>query len=116
MPANYTHYKALSEEKWDSFSLSIQMGNIGSDVSRALKWMDRDRERSMEFVERALELTDLTVMSLYRKGRFSSMRELCRSREVLCDFFYGDNEFLSTPENLMKYYDGFVIYYGGRGG
>ena len=30
-----------------------------------------------------------------------------RLREVLCDFYYGDNEYASTPESLNIYFDPF---------
>lgn len=31
------------------------------------------------------------------------LKELTRLREVLCDFFYGDNAFQTTSEDLRKY-------------
>jgi len=36
-------------------------------------------------------------------------RELLRMRELICDYFYGSNEYDSTPESLNRYFDPFAI-------
>lgn len=38
----------------------------------------------------------------------AAILELCRVQEVLADYFYGDNQYGSTPENLLKYFDDFA--------
>jgi hypothetical protein len=53
-------------------------------------------------LERALELLDLTSDDPRHTG--PPRRELRRVREVVCDFFVGNNEYHSTPESLMTYF------------
>jgi hypothetical protein len=71
-------------------------------VSRALKARENvnaARERSA--LERVLELMDLTMANPRLKGR---RNELCRVRELVCDYFVGENSFRSTPESLDRYF------------
>jgi len=103
----YQH-KNLASGGWEMLPLNVQMGNIGSEVSRAIKWKDKNNERALKSINRALELTDLTVVSLVKNKRFGSLKEICRGREVLCDYFYGDNVYVSNPQSLQRYYDRFA--------
>ncbi|TSC58004.1 MAG: hypothetical protein Greene041619_880 [Candidatus Peregrinibacteria bacterium Greene0416_19] len=54
---------------------------------------------------RMLELFDLTIAD--PKNRYR-LRELCRAREVLCDFLVGDNAYHSTDVSLDHYFLQFV--------
>lgn len=56
-------------------------------------------------MDRCLELLDLTIAPQNGLRR----RELLRAREVLCDFFLGDNVYGSTAEDLQRYYDVFAF-------
>lgn len=37
------------------------------------------------------------------------LREICRLREVLCDYFFGENIFRSTPPLFENYFTYFAI-------
>lgn len=37
------------------------------------------------------------------------LRELLRAREVMCDFFAGDNVYQSTTQQMTRYYDVFAF-------
>ena len=108
---NYQHQE-LANGRWKEMPLALQMGNVGSEVSRALKWKEKNKERSMKAVNRALELLDLSLISACEQKEAGRLREICRGREVLCDYFYGENLYHSTPENLMKYYNQFALMRG----
>lgn len=54
---------------------------------------------------RGVELLDLTI-ALSHGPR---LRELLRAREVMCDFFAGDNVYQSTTQQMMRYYDVFAF-------
>lgn len=58
-------------------------------------------------MERALELLDLTI-SDQRWIQAKRLKEILRTREVLCDWFYGDNEYHSTDKQWQKYF----LYFG----
>ena len=64
-----------------------QMANIGSEV------------------ERAIELTDLTLESV---SGFPRLKELARMREALVDSFCGSNQFKSSDELWRKYFLNFT--------
>ena len=101
---NYRREK-LSEERWAAMSFCEQMANVGSEISRALNWKEKGRDDlSQRAINRALELLGLTI-GLMRK--YSRLKELCRVREGLVDYFYGENEFLSSEILWRKYFDHF---------
>lgn len=101
---SYQH-KSLAAGRWAEMSLSEQMANIGSEVSRALHWKRKNNEKyCLKSVSRALELIALTIDSLTVRSHF---RELTRLREAILDYFYGDNEFCSTEILWEKYFNHF---------
>ncbi len=100
------HKDLLTSGRWAEMSFFAQMGNIGSEVSRACHWKEKQKpERVQPAFERALELLDYTI-ALSHGPR---LRELLRAREELCDFFAGENTYHTTPERLQKYYDAFAL-------
>lgn len=99
-------HESLANGRWQQFSLAEQLGNIGSEISRANHWQEQKKQDHAQLaLERALELFDLTLADQRWSGR---RRELCRAREVVCDFFAGDNTYHSTAMNLQKYFDAFA--------
>ena len=98
-------HPTLAAGRWDNFSLNFQMMTIGSEISRAIKWRESHPNRSICAVGYALELTALTKESLIRKNRKHALREICRSYEIIADFFFGDNIYNTTAEDLQRYYD-----------
>lgn len=107
------HSAALAE-RWFSFSLAQQLGNIGSEVSRSLKWRCRNPEIAEGALYRALELIDLTLDDPRHRASAPRLREICRVREVLLDFMVGTNEFGSTETSLQRYFDVFAVAASGR--
>ena len=100
-------HKSLSEgSQWQQMPFAQQMANVGSEVFRAGKWKAKgEEERAQLASDRALELLDFTISAAQESH--INLRELVRLREVLCDFFYGDNLFGSTQDSLNKYFDPF---------
>jgi hypothetical protein len=102
---NYQH-KELAQGRWAQMSLCEQLANVGSEVSRAFNWRNKGKtDLSLQAIDRALELLDLTVATLKTYPR---LKEVLRTREVLVDYFYGDNTFSSTEEQWRKYFDYFA--------
>ena len=97
----------LANGRWQQLTLAEQLGNIGSEVSRAISWGRRQESNQKErALERALELFDLTLADSRWIGR---RNELCRAREVVCDFIAGSNAYHSTEKNLQNYFDAFAM-------
>lgn len=100
-------HQQLTNGRWQQFSLMEQLAHVGSEVDRAAHWMHRgDVVSSQRSIDRALELIDLTLDD----QRWNTRRkEIVRAREVLCDHFYGDNEYQSSTESLQRYFFSFAM-------
>lgn len=97
----------LAAGRWRRLSLVEQLGNIGSEISRALRAKEAGNPRRMQAaLERGLELFDLTIADPKHRGR---LKEICRAREVVCDFFYGDNVYRSDGDFLDRYFLTYAI-------
>ncbi len=82
----------MTPEKWQSLSLCEQLGNIGSEISRAYYWEQKsDSTAKDNSLLRALALIDLTLDDRRHAGR---LKEIARLREVAADF-------LSTARNYQ---------------
>jgi hypothetical protein len=101
-------HKELADGRWFTFSVSEQLGNVGSEFERAARAFGRgDLARFENAFERMLELLDLTVED--PKWQSSCrLRELLRLREEVCDVFHGNEIFGTSIETLSKYF----LYYG----
>ncbi len=99
-------HKGLSDGRWAQMSLSEQMANIGSEVSRALNWQNkRKKELSQNAASRALELIDFSLDSI---SFFPRLKEFARLRETIADYFFGSNQFCSSEVLWRKYFDHFA--------
>lgn len=99
-------HKNLADGRWRKLSLMEQLGNIGSEVSRARNWKGKDDKIFNAAVDRTLELFELTLQDPRWIGR---LKEINRAREVFCDTILGGKEYKDTLENLDKYFLDFAI-------
>lgn len=99
----YQH-KELAGGRWFKLSFFKQMANIGSEIGRAINWRDKDKKHSNAAFERGLELLDLTIEDKRNRHR---LKELCRLREVLADYFCFDNIYGSSDEKWNNYFYAF---------
>ena len=102
-------HREAASGRWWQLSLSEQMGNVGSEVSRALKWRDRNERLAVGALERALELLDLTLADPRHLRSVARLREIARTREVVVDYLAGSNEFGSTAASLQRVFDAYAI-------
>lgn len=102
-------HRDLAGGRWHELSLAEQLGNIGSEISRAVRWSGRSDRLAHGALERALELFDLTLDDPRHRRSPARLRELARAREVVVDFFAGANEYHSTAADLQKYFDAYAI-------
>ncbi len=98
----------VDPQKWWKLSLWQQIWNIWSEFSRAVKakksW---NSKRFWWAVGRMIELFQLTLDES-NSLTSSQTRELCRVKEVVCDFLCGDNIYKWDEVSLQKYFDRFV--------
>lgn len=93
-------HQSLTEGRWFTFSLAEQLGNVGSEIHRAIRARG-DKKRFEGALFRGLELLDLTIRDIRWRRR---LKELLRVREVLCDAFFGGIEYGTSLEDLDKYF------------
>jgi hypothetical protein len=102
-----TWHRDLAAGRWLTLSFAEQMGNVGSEVLRALNWRERgSAEHSTKAIERGLELLDLTIADERNRRH---LRELTHLREALVDFFYADNQLGSSPDRWRTYFNAFAV-------
>ena len=102
-------HRELARERWWNLSLCAQLGNIGSEVRRALKWTGRNPELAEAAVFRALELFDFTLADPKHHTEPARLREIARAREVVADHLAGPNVFQSDGPSLQRYFDAFAL-------
>jgi hypothetical protein len=95
----------LASESWSKFSLEEQLGNIGSEVSRAIR-AKGDPEYFWGAIYRALDLFYLTIADPRWRGR---LREIVRTKELLCAAAFGSGEYNTTLEDLDRYFTYYAL-------
>lgn len=100
-------HQLLASGQWDKLSFPEQMGHIGSEVGRSIKWREKGQEKlAWQAFVRSTELLWLSVESA--RNHPARLRELTRARECWFDFFAFENRYCSTGESFIKYFDGFT--------
>ena len=93
-------------DSWRWFQLSIydQLWNIWSEIWRSINnkktW---NLERYNESILRAYELIDMS-MADPRWRKTAKLKEICRLRETISDYFFWNNEYNTSSEYLEKYF------------
>lgn len=101
-------HREAAAGQWFELSLMAQLGNIGTEVARSVRAKESGNEaRAWNALVRALELFDLTMAD--RRWHGPRLREICRAREVVCDFLVGDNVYASSAESLDRYFLPFAV-------
>jgi hypothetical protein len=98
-------HKESANGKWKQYSLIEQLGNVGSEVGRTIKWFRKnEKDRFESSFERALELFDLTLADERWKGR---RKEITRAREIFCTLLIDPD----SVKNLDKELDSLDEYF-----
>jgi hypothetical protein len=97
----------FDRERWAELSYYEQLGNIGSEVGRAIAAKRNGKESRMESaIERALDLFSATVevnLKLYPHR----LQELLRARDEFLRLFY-DGTFDSDADAIEHYFMNFA--------
>ena len=90
------------EERWFGMSLMEQLANVGADVSRAIRWKNKNKsDLAQGAFDRSLELFYLVLADPKNKKRLA---EICRAKEVWIDYFMYDNQYGFTDEAWENYF------------
>ncbi len=91
--------------RWNTFSLALQLGTIGTELQRAYKWKCVGEEkRFWEFAERALDYINLTLID---KRWILRTHELYRMKEESGLYLLGPMSD-SSRVGLEKYFNAFA--------
>jgi hypothetical protein len=102
-----TYHPDLAAGRWFTMTLAAQLGNVGSEYERALRWKERaDEVRFEHAFARMLELLDLTIADPRWKNH--RLKELTRLREVICDELVNEIPEFGHPTDLRNYF----LYFG----
>ena len=95
-------HQIQAADRWKELNIYEQLANVGSEVFRTISWREKGRsDLSQNALFRVLELLDLTIADHKNQGR---LKELCRAREMLVDYLWGDNEYRSSDRLWEKYF------------
>jgi hypothetical protein len=87
---------------WFKHSIAEQLADIGSEIGRMISWKNKGNAQYLEHAFfRSLELLDLTISDA---KNISRLKELARLREVVIDYFDGENEYGSTDDLWEQYF------------
>lgn len=105
-----TRSRKTLQERFEQMPLAEQMGNIGSEVSRATYFKNKNNpEQVFNCIARALELTDSSIKAAQKNKLRGTLKELCLMREVMCDYFLGNNEYNINIKSFQNYFTQFAI-------
>lgn len=97
------HASSEFGERWATFPLAEQMGNIGSEVGRAIRAHSSANEARFDgALARALALFDQTVAD--RRWAGPRRREILRAREEFCRLFFDDSVPIGSAAGLERYF------------
>jgi hypothetical protein len=102
-----TYHRQLASGQWFTLSLANQLGNVGSEYQRALRWKGKgDATRFTPAFERLLELLDLTIAD--PRWQNHRLKELTRLRAIICDELFNEVREFGHPTSLEEYF----LYFG----
>jgi hypothetical protein len=97
----------MSEERWHEKPLAWQLGNIGSEIVRAINREEKgDIAGRRSAIERALELLDFTLSDKSNIGR---IKEVARLREVLASIYVDSKYYAVDLAAIQNYLLPFAI-------
>jgi hypothetical protein len=94
------NYDSITLERWSKLLFEEQMGNMGPDIDRVIRWKkEGNLESSTGAFQGVLQLLDLTMQDPKNSTRLD---ELILIREQLIDHFMGNNSHKTTDEYWSK--------------
>ena len=101
-------HPSLAAGRWQTLSLIEQLGNVGSEVDRAIRAHAQGRgDRLERALDRALELFDLTASD--PRWKLHQRREILRAREQFCRIFFDETSEPDLANYLNKYFLQFAV-------
>ena len=96
----------MDRERWDQFTLMEKMGNVSSEVSRLVRWLQNGDRAAEGAGSRVLELIDATIAGELSEG---GKRERSVLREVIVDLGGSAPRHSIGSEGLQNYLREFAV-------
>lgn len=101
-------HPGLAAGRWHNLTLAEQLGNVGSEYERALRWKEKQNLKYFELaLARLLELLDLTIAD--PRWRNHRLKELVRLREFICDELCNEVREFPDSRDLRGYFFSFAL-------
>lgn len=104
---NHIH-KNAAQGRWQQFSFSEQLANIGIEVGRTANAKDKDQQGFEGAKNRAIELFDLTINDPKWKAK-ARLIEIIKAKEIFCDTFKEKPEYNISLKDLESYFFHFML-------
>ncbi len=93
----------MTREQWSSLTLAEQLGNIGSDFDRALRWQATGNHSLFQSAAaRTMQLLDLTVADPRWQG--SRLAELTRVRDEVAAVLRKSPASANSGQSVQRYF------------
>jgi hypothetical protein len=93
---------------WSQFNFEQQMGNVASEVGRAINYKRSKKDNRLTgAIRRATELIDLTIEDMLAKKSADNLREVLSARNNFLGLFF-DNNF-ADADKVEDYFMQFAI-------
>ena len=97
----------VDRTKWAKMNIFEQMGNIGSEVGRAIAAKKRDDTTGRDgAINRAIDLFDATAENLAQQ-KSPRLKEVLRARDQFLSLFFADN--FADAEAIENYFMQFAL-------
>ena len=94
--------------RWKQLTFCEQMGNIGSEVGRAIiAHRNGDDARETRAIDRAIDLFSATIDAQINTKYSYRLKEVLRSRDEFLRLFY-DGTFEEDADNIERYFMNFA--------
>lgn len=92
---------------WKKMSLAEQLGNVGSDFDRAIRWKQKKQAKlAMSAAQRTLDQIDQTLSDDRHAGY--RRKEIARLREEVCRELFSDEIKMESAKQLRRYFLAFA--------
>ncbi len=99
----------VDRAKWSKMSIFDQMGNISSEVGRAINSKKQNNKQNLEnSIIRALDLFDVTIDQLINAKSIRS-KEVLRSRDQFLTVIYKESPSTNELSSLDRYFTQYAI-------
>ena len=98
----------FSRERWSQLSFNEQIGNIGSEVGRAIIAHQSNNEmRKNRAIDRAIDLFSATIEVNIGTPNAYKLKEIMRARDEFLRLFF-DNTFEHDSKKINRYFMDFA--------